>query len=161
MAKASSQVVRLHVVRGGRKGPPAWLLPQAEGDREHDVYTARSMKLLLRSPEATALRAGAQAIGAAVGVTGNELVIVTARWLGGASWRRIPLRVVRGVELHRRLSANRLHVMLDESEIVLMYWSKAARDFDRLFAALQRVVPGVPPPRVLIPQTPIDAQRCA
>jgi hypothetical protein len=137
------------------------LLPQAESNREHDVYTARSMKLLLRSSEASSLRAAAQAIGAAVGVTATELLIVTARWLGGAHWQRIPLRLVRVVELHRRLCANRLHVIVDEAEIVLMYWPKAARDFDRVFAALRRASPGSPPPRVVIHQAPSAAQRCA
>ncbi|MBI3782446.1 MAG: hypothetical protein HY270_03495 [Deltaproteobacteria bacterium] len=150
MAHASSHAVRFQVVPGGRKGPPAWLLPRACDFLEHDVYTARSMKLLLRSPQAAVLRAAGQAIGAAVGVTSSELLIVAATWLGRAHWRRIPLRLLRGAELYRGRSANRLHIAFDGKEMVLMYWPKAARDFDRVFAALRRLTPGTPPPRMVV-----------
>ncbi len=86
----------------------------------------------------TPLRAVAEAVGAAVGVTDHELLIARARWFGGGGVRRFRLREVSAVVIHPPAGVRRLHVVANGRLLVLVYGPKAAAAFDALTALIRR-----------------------
>ena len=102
----------LRLVRGGRAAltarpgiQPVAVLPPGRHSRH--------VRLLIERTEGAPFRAVAEAIGAAVGVTDQELVIARARWFGKGTVERFRLSSVSAVKIHPPAGLRRLHVMAD------------------------------------------------
>ena len=110
---------------------------QRRRQRARNREPSRNMKFLLRLLPSTSVRAAADGMSEAIGVTTREVVVVKARWFRLPELQRYSLSSITHVELHCGASASWLDLHTREAQLVLLYWSHAAADFERVAACVR------------------------